>query len=142
VKRKGKPRKTTSSGRKKAGNIPASHPRSIEPEPPLDQVEKRREWFEEHFPELRGRAWILAPDEETAKGRYFGPYRCPCCGFKTLDGRGTFDICPICDWEDDGQDEEEADRVMGGPNASLSLTQARKIYIQSGGRRRPRPEER
>lgn len=35
-------------------------------------------------------------------------YPCPCCGFKTLTERfdpkeGTgYDICPYCNWEDDG----------------------------------------
>ncbi|MGL4596824.1 MAG: CPCC family cysteine-rich protein, partial [Bacteroidia bacterium] len=29
---------------------------------------------------------------------------CPSCGFPTLTGRGHYEICTICDWEDDGQD--------------------------------------
>lgn len=29
-------------------------------------------------------------------------YPCPCCGYKTLDEIGGYDICPYCDWEDDG----------------------------------------
>ncbi|MFF1770133.1 CPCC family cysteine-rich protein [Streptomyces sp. NPDC058249] len=33
-----------------------------------------------------------------------GPYGCPCCGFLTLDERGSYEICPVCFWEDDGQD--------------------------------------
>jgi len=29
-------------------------------------------------------------------------YTCPCCGYKTLsDWPGSYDICPICFWEDD-----------------------------------------
>ena len=24
-----------------------------------------------------------------------------CCGYRTLDERGAFDICPVCFWEDD-----------------------------------------
>jgi hypothetical protein len=31
-------------------------------------------------------------------------------------------------WEDDGQDDHDADEVRGGPNSSLSLTQARANY--------------
>ena len=27
---------------------------------------------------------------------------CPCCGYKTLDEIGGYDICPYCKWEDDG----------------------------------------
>lgn len=25
-----------------------------------------------------------------------GPHHCLCCGFLTLDKRGSFDICPVC----------------------------------------------
>ena len=30
-------------------------------------------------------------------------YPCPCCGFLTISNQppGTFEICPVCDWEDD-----------------------------------------
>jgi hypothetical protein len=78
-----------------------------------------------------------------------GPYRCPCCGCKTLDDQGGFEICPVCFWEDDGQDDHDADVVRGGPNGTLSLTQARMNYRQYGASeerfisnvRPPRPEE-
>jgi hypothetical protein len=56
-------------------------------------------------------------------------YPCPCCGFKTLFGRGQNEICPVCFWEDDGQDSHDAAEVRGGPNGGLSLAQARKNFI-------------
>jgi len=55
-------------------------------------------------------------------------YRCPCCDFKTLFGREGFEICPVCFWEDDGQDTHDADSVRGGPNGVLSLSEARKNF--------------
>lgn len=55
-------------------------------------------------------------------------YRCPCCHFRTLHGRGGFEMCPVCWWEDDGQDDHDADVMRGGPNGTLSLTQARKNF--------------
>lgn len=58
--------------------------------------------------------------------------RCPCCGSKTLDERHAWEICPVCFWEDDGQDDHDADMVRGGPNGRLSLTQARQNYQQYG----------
>lgn len=75
--------------------------------------------------------------------------RCPCCKFKTLDSRGGYDICPVCFWEDDGQDDHDADVVRGGPNGRLSLSQARSNYLQYGASehcfidrvRAPLPEE-
>lgn len=47
-------------------------------------------------------------------------YRCPCCGHLTLCGRAGYEICPVCFWEDDGQDSHDADEVRGGPNIHIS----------------------
>jgi hypothetical protein len=57
---------------------------------------------------------------------------CPCCGYPTLEERRTWDICPLCNWEDDGQDDSEADEVWGGPNRTYSLTDARRNFEQNG----------
>jgi Cysteine-rich CPCC len=53
---------------------------------------------------------------------------CPCCGYPTLGGRGSFEICELCWWEDDGQDDPDADEVRGGPNHDYSLTEARMNF--------------
>lgn len=58
--------------------------------------------------------------------------RCPCCGKRTLGERGGFEICAVCFWEDDGQDDADADVVRGGPNGTLSLTEARANYRRLG----------
>jgi hypothetical protein len=76
-------------------------------------------------------------------------YRCPCCGYRTLEERGSFNVCKVCFWEDDGQDNHDADEVRGGPNYELSLTQARHNYREFGACcqrmlkhvRKPRPDE-
>jgi len=47
-----------------------------------------------------------------------------------------FELCPVCFWEDDGQDEHDADEVRGGPNGPLSLTQARANYAAFGASER------
>jgi len=60
------------------------------------------------------------------------PFRCPCCGCRTLDARADYDICPVCFWEDDGQDDPDAGAVRGGPNGALSLTRARANYLRCG----------
>jgi hypothetical protein len=57
-------------------------------------------------------------------------YQCPCCGYKTLYERGGYEICKVCFWEDDGQDDHDADDVRGGPNGVLSLKQARLNYLE------------
>jgi len=61
-----------------------------------------------------------------------GPYGCPCCGFITLTERSAYEICPVCFWEDDGQDDHDANEVRGGPNQALSLTVARANFQAIG----------
>ncbi|WP_433417783.1 CPCC family cysteine-rich protein [Microtetraspora malaysiensis] len=56
----------------------------------------------------------------------------PCCGYLTLDERGGSEICPVCFWEDDGQNDHDADEVRGGPNYELSLTQGRRNFGEFG----------
>lgn len=56
---------------------------------------------------------------------------CPCCGRRTLDERGWYDICSVCWWEDSGQDNEDANRTFG-LNGGLSLIQARLNYLEHG----------
>jgi hypothetical protein len=58
--------------------------------------------------------------------------RCPCCGYPTLGARGEYEICRICWWEDDGQDDADADVFRGGPNQGYSLTQARENFRRFG----------
>ncbi|QLQ38938.1 CPCC family cysteine-rich protein [Micromonospora robiginosa] len=78
-----------------------------------------------------------------------GPYACPCCGFLTLGERGGYEICDVCFWEDDGQDEHDAGRVRGGPNRNVSLLEARRNFTACGAAdprdlrhvRPPLPEE-
>ncbi|MFD7228307.1 hypothetical protein [Streptomyces sp. NPDC059881] len=38
-------------------------------------------------------------------------------------------MCAECGWEDDGQDDEDAHIVRGGPNGALSLALARLEYL-------------
>ena len=54
---------------------------------------------------------------------------CPCCGYRTMDSDGNYDICPICFWEDDPfQKENEYDI---GAN-QIPLIEAQKNYISYG----------
>lgn len=46
----------------------------------------------------------------------------------TLLERRGWEICPICFWEDDGQDTDDANVVRGGPNHDYSLIEARKNF--------------
>ena len=64
--------------------------------------------------------------------KHSGFFPCPCCGLPTLTERGSYDICTICWWEDDGQDDDRADEVWGGPNGKYSLTHARINFANHG----------
>ena len=76
-------------------------------------------------------------------------YACPCCRFLTLGEKppGTFEICPVCYWEDDNV--QAADPTFEGGANSMSLEQARRNFAEYGaisrealGRvRKPLPDE-
>ena len=87
---------------------------------PFDQ---RRNWFMEYCSNQENKAII----RDGQSGVF---YPCPCCGYPTLNSRGKFDICELCNWEDDGQDDPYADEVWGGPNGRYSLTHARENFKQ------------
>ena len=59
-------------------------------------------------------------------------FRCPCCRFKTPCGRAQEEICKVCYWQDDGQDDHDANEVRGGPNGTLSLSKARDNFTSLG----------
>lgn len=52
-------------------------------------------------------------------------FACPCCGFLTRSSLeyGTFEICPICYWEDDPVQFADPDMVGGANSASLNRAQ-------------------
>ncbi|MBU3129712.1 CPCC family cysteine-rich protein [Clostridium tagluense] len=55
-------------------------------------------------------------------------FKCHCCGYPTLDEKASYDICILCDWEDDGQGDIDADFIKGGPNSDYSLAEARENF--------------
>src|SRR5436305_8121773 len=59
-------------------------------------------------------------------------YACPCCGFLTLEEPppGTYEICPVCYWEDDPVQFDDPS-YTGGANR-VSLAQARQNFLDLG----------
>jgi hypothetical protein len=59
-------------------------------------------------------------------------YRCPCCGNFTLEEEppGTYDICPVCFWEDDPIQLD--DPTMPGGANKLSLDESRRNFKDFG----------
>ncbi len=76
-------------------------------------------------------------------------FACPCCGYLTLDEEppGTFEICPVCEWEDDNVQHNDPN-YRGGAN-TVSLREARENFQRFGASdiarkarvRPPRPDE-
>lgn len=87
-----------------------------------DNEQVNRLWFDFYVKELEGSQKIVYKKFEN----YF---LCPCCHFPTLTERQGFEICPLCNWEDEGQDDHNADKVFGGANRDYSLTEARQNFI-------------
>ncbi|MCB2299517.1 CPCC family cysteine-rich protein [Clostridium tagluense] len=52
-------------------------------------------------------------------------YACPCCGYKTLSEKppGTYEICRVCYWEDDGLQYGDPDCEGGANQESLRVAQ-------------------
>ena len=57
-------------------------------------------------------------------------YPCPCCGYKTLtqEAGGTYELCPICFWEDDRVQLDDPN-YEGGANI-VSLRQAQRNFLE------------
>ncbi len=61
-------------------------------------------------------------------------YPCPCCGYLTRSEElsGTFEICPVCNWEDD--DVQFNDPTFKGGANEMSLLEARENFKKFGAK--------
>jgi hypothetical protein len=77
-----------------------------------------------------------------------GRVTCPACGYPTIGERCAYEICSLCAWEDDGQDDNPhrpdgyreyfgPDDVAGGPNHDYSLKEARENFATNVTSYRP-----
>lgn len=58
-------------------------------------------------------------------------YPCPCCNHYTLSSPpGSYDICPVCFWEDDNSQNENPNYTYGAN--SISLHDAKENYKKFG----------
>ena len=55
---------------------------------------------------------------------------CPCCGYRTLPERGEYELCPVCFWEDDGDEMDDA-ASLDGPNGQ-TLAEGQRTYARYG----------
>ena len=89
----------------------------------IDEINLRRNFFAQNFPMIK-----IARQRFDVNSNEILKNTCPVCGYLTLDERVSFEICPICFWEDDGIDDYEKD-FESGPN-HMTLTEARNIFIE------------
>ena len=68
---------------------------------------------------------LYSPENDTPREQ------CPCCDYISLPERGDYLICPICFWEDDGQDLNQLN-VPSGPNHGITLKEARENFKNFG----------
>ena len=58
-------------------------------------------------------------------------YPCPCCGHLVFTGEpGSYEICPVCWWEDDPAQRKDPE-LTGGANEK-SLREARELFAECG----------
>ena len=57
-------------------------------------------------------------------------YQCPICESFSLDSYGSYDICPVCDWEDCIGQRHDPDMVIGAN--WLTLNQAKTNWKEHG----------
>lgn len=59
-------------------------------------------------------------------------FNCPCCNYKTLNEKptGTFQVCPVCYWEDDNIQFNNPD-FKGGAN-DINLNIAKENFRKIG----------
>ena len=54
--------------------------------------------------------------------------KCKCCNKHTLPKDSIFEICPVCNWQDDGVQNDDPN-YSGGAN-EMSLIEAKQIYFE------------
>lgn len=87
----------------------------------LPILKARRAFFNEQLPSIPILHVVNIDDKKNT---------CPVCGYPTLETRCSFGTCPICWWEDDGQDDNNADEEWGGPNGSYTLNEYRTVFYE------------
>lgn len=55
-------------------------------------------------------------------------YSCHCCGYLTLREPRTYEVCPVCFWEDDPVQASDPE-LSGGANA-VTLSAARTKFLR------------
>lgn len=90
-------------------------------EPDCPTRRSPRSWF-----------WLAVEDLGARRTSLGWRFACPCCGYLTLERSpgGTFRICEVCFWEDDGGQLRDPDYASGANK--VSLRDARQNFREHG----------
>ncbi|EGO65281.1 CPCC family cysteine-rich protein [Acetonema longum] len=77
---------------------------------------------------LSKRASQILNKEMRVEGEAEILFACPCCQYQTLEERGQYYICPVCFWEDDGNNQAER---YSGPN-HMTLQEGKNNFSKFG----------
>ncbi len=75
---------------------------------------------------LKKKKQISQPNADDAETYFYTPHMCPVCGKYEFGDMDSYDICPFCGWEDDGEQLDDPD-FAGGVN-HMSLNDYKKEY--------------
>lgn len=53
---------------------------------------------------------------------------CPCCKTFEFSEEGSYEICPVCNWEDDPVQQKKPDTSRGANK--MTLCEAKKAYAE------------
>jgi hypothetical protein len=95
---------------------------------PRSNAGSRSSWLEAFFCVNTQAGNPVHPGEDALQTLF----RCPCCGYRTLETAAALALCPVCWWEDDGQEDEDAAEVRLTVNGQLSLNEAREHFALCG----------
>ena len=85
----------------------------------------------ETFPQLTQKTLTAAMHYYRDQLRQENGYPCPCCGYLVFDeAPGSYDICPLCFWEDDSSCLRFPLNIRG-PN-HVTLIEGQKNYLAFG----------
>lgn len=74
-------------------------------------------------------------------------HTCPCCGYRTLETRYDWEICPVCFWEDDVVETPNSNPYSSCNRMRLSVAQQNFLSFGACERtmipnvRKPKPDE-
>ncbi len=85
---------------------------------PLFAFVQRRMWFDDYL--ARARIGLLPLPRDY--------YTCACCGYPTIEEPQTLEVCYLCLWKDNGQDDPHANEYWRGAYYGLTLSAAREHF--------------